>query len=104
MSEEVSVMEVYARLKALRDNMPAYPSIESRYVEDFHQILGLLQKNTRFDLSRFKVSSNAVRPNNSMKTRIHYDRNFLMAKIEGLLNFFELQWSDPKPRIGFRPH
>ena len=42
------LMEAYARLRALRDNLPGPPTpvIAQRYVDDFHETLGLLQKHS----------------------------------------------------------
>ncbi len=61
MDPERELKEAYARLKALHDNLPdrANRLIEPRYVEEFHAILALLQKHSSFDLSGFKVPTNA---------------------------------------------
>ena len=102
MNQERDLMEAYARLKGLHDNLPdrANRLIEPRYIEEFHAILALLQQHSSFDLSRFKVPTSAI---SVRDPETWYDLHFTKAKIEGLLGFFELEWSEPKPRIGFRP-
>ncbi len=99
---ERDLREAYARLKALHGNLPDPASrlIKPRYVEDFHSILALLQKYSTFDLGRFRVPASAIEVSDP---ETWYDLHFVKAKIEALLDFFELQWSEPKPRIGFRP-
>jgi hypothetical protein len=110
--EQEELMEVYARLKALNENLPNRPNrlLEPRYIEDFHSLVRLLQSHSSADLSRFKVPLTAISVKaGSEGTAVDlegsdwYDLHFVKAKIEGLLKFFELQWSEPKPRIGFRP-
>jgi hypothetical protein len=93
-------MEAYARLKALRDNIPKVYVLEAKYVDEFHKIIGLLQKNSTHDLANFKVTAEAMKHGDS---KGRYDTNLVLAKIDALLNFFEIKWSDPKPFIGFRP-
>jgi hypothetical protein len=106
------LMEAYARLKALNENLPDRPNrlLEPRYVEEFHSLVTLLQAHSSADLSRFKVPPTAIavkagREGMAVELDGHdwYDRHFVKAKIEGLLGFFELRWSEPKPRIGFQP-
>ncbi len=94
--------EAYARLKALSDHFPdrAQLLVDPRYVNEFHDVLALLQKHSSIDLSRFKVAREA---RVEQLGEDMYDLFFVKAKIDGLLGFFELQWSEPKPRIGFRP-
>lgn len=96
------VMEAYARLKALHGNLPDRPNrlIEPRYVEDFHDIVGLLQRHSSVALGRFKVPVTAI---SISDPGLWYDLHFVKSKVEALLGFFELRWSEPKPTIGFRP-
>jgi len=105
MNQEQELMEVYARLKALDENLPNRPDplLEPRYVEEFHALVALLQTHSSADLSRFKVPLTAVSVAVDLDGNDWYDLHFVKAKIEGLLKFFELQWSEPKPQIGFRP-
>ena len=80
---ERDLMEAYARLKALHDNLPDRPNrlIEPRYVEEFHGILALLQQHVSFDLGRFIVTAGAI---TLRDPETWYDLHFMKAKIEGL--------------------
>ena len=98
------LMQAYARLRALRDNLPGPPTpvIAQRYVDDFHEVHGLLQKYCTVDLKGFKVPSAALTERWPDEGSF-YDLAFVKSKIDGLLGFFELRWADPRPSIGFRP-
>ena len=72
-------------------------------IEGNFSLVALLQTHSSADLSRFKVPLTAVSVAVDLDGNDWYDLHFVKAKIEGLLKFFELQWSEPKPQIGFRP-
>src|SRR5438309_685948 len=102
MSQEDDLMEAYARLKALHENMPdpSHRVVEQVYVEDFHEILGLLQQYSSVDLGRFKVPVGAIV---GRYPRSLYDLQFVKSKVAALLAYFDLRWSEEKPTVGFRP-
>lgn len=101
MGQEVKLLEAYARLKALKAHLPDERFIAIRYGDEFCDILTLLQEISGHDLTNFRMPPSAmVTPQFGVQS---YDRNFLLVKIDGLINFFEIQWSDPKPPIGFAP-
>ncbi len=93
------LIEAYVRLKALHNNMPDRV-IAQRSVDDFHEILGLLERHSSVDLGRFKVPTNAII---TRDPEIFYDLHFVKSKVEALLSFFELRSSEPKSEVGFRP-
>jgi len=106
------LIESYAKLKALKDNLPEGGRlVESIWVEEFHAILTLLEKALGLDLSRFKIPADAEYPPKGYRgpslkpLQKSYDRGLLMMRIDSVLNFFEIQHeiqqSSPKPRIGF---
>lgn len=70
-------------LKALKDNVPDWDGIPEKYVHEFHSILDNLESEG-FDLSFFRVPEAEIRQNSR-----DCDRNFLMMKIGGVLNFFQ---------------
>jgi hypothetical protein len=104
--------EALARLTALKSNLPNPLGVQEKYVNEFHQILDLLELNSGSDLSRFRVPTSELRPQvaslNRLAGRTTYthdrrcDRNFLTMKIDGVLRLFELQTAGQKSRIGFR--
>jgi len=103
----------YARLEALRSNLPEGLKVEEKYVTEFHGILSLLEKASGADLTVFRV------PGEELKRRItsanpgagtvgysdskFCERSFLMMKVQGVLGFFTLELSSPKPAMGFVP-
>ena len=105
------LIEAYARLKALKSNLPERSSVELKYVEEFHSILRLLTHTSGLDLSNFRVPDSELKPivtgGNYITGTVDYSedsycqRAFLMMKIDGVLTFFEIQSSQPKPKIGF---
>ena len=95
------LMEAYTRPRALHENLPG--PVAQRYVEDFHEILGMLQKHSGVDLSRFRVPATAIVERSTPRDGAYYDLGFVKAKVGALLEFFELRGADPRPDIGFRP-
>lgn len=93
--------EALARLRALHDNLPG--PVAQRYIDDFHEILGLVQKNAGVALSRFMVPGSAIVEKATLRDRAYYDLDFVKAKIGGLLGLFELRGAQPRPHVGFRP-
>lgn len=114
--DETRVIEAFARLKGLKANIPQYSELDMKWVEEYHSILDLLEKETAKDFSNFKVpeSETPVR-----KTKGHYvtnnspyyyvetcERAFLMMKIDSFLIFFDLYTESKKSGkspLGFNP-
>ena len=113
-------IEVLARLRALKLNLPDSSSVEEQYVQEFHTLLELLSEMSGRDLTGFRVPDSKL-------LRIMYDdpengdfdgnededaplfsdvrycaRNFLVMQIDGVLIFFG---REPPPKakqpIGF---
>ena len=105
------LVEAYARLKALKSNLPT--SVNEVFVNEFHQILGLLEKLSGADLGSFRVPGSQIRPRlvsanyltgeETFSGDKYVQHSFLMMKIDGVLNMFEHVLSQPKPEIGFKP-
>lgn len=107
-------MEAYARLRSLRENLPNYHSVSEKYVDEYHDVLTTLAKLSAIDLDSFRVASShvqrAVTSSNyrtGQKTYSeskHCERSFLMMKIDGVLNLFNmLTQKEVKRPIGFNP-
>ena len=106
-------MEAYARLKALKSNLPDHVNVEVKYVEEFHSILCLLTQTSGLDLGNFRIPDSELKPQvtswNYRTGTVDYSddnycqRAFLMMKIDGVLTFLEIPSSQPKPKIGFSP-
>lgn len=105
-------VEAMARLTALKTNLPNPMHVQEKYVNEFHEILGLLEDASGDDLSNFRVPAIEVHPQISswrpMSGTVTYtqdkrcDRSFLMMKIDAVLSLFQLQASGQTSRIGFR--
>ncbi len=101
----------YARLGALKANLPDGSSAEEKFVQEFHQILELLEQVSGVSLGSFWIPREELKPLvvswNTRTGKVQYgdtlecDRAYLMMKIDGLLKFFEIQMSGQKTAIGF---
>ena len=93
--------QAYARLKSMKDNLPKYFEVDSKYVDQYHEILSLLQTASDTDLSGFRVPEsdihNEVSGGNMMSGQVFYSgrkvlqRTDLMMKIDAVLGFFTIK-------------
>lgn len=99
---------VYARLKALDDNLPNDGSIHQKYVFEYNELLSEIEKSLKIDLAKFRVpDSELVRDiisalcggNHNYSDYLVCDRDYLKMKISGLLNLFYI--TENKTEIGF---
>ncbi len=103
MNDQSKLLEVYSRLKALRVNIPErHYSLGKRWVDEFHDLLTTLANLSQMDLSGFRVPQSAVTDEDA-DIGTYYDKEFVAAKIDALLGFFELRFGERKPSIGFHP-
>lgn len=100
---EQKLIEAYARLKALKANLPETYSIEEKYVQEFHAILSILEQASGDDLKNFRVPASEVRPRGLGGDRVENkcDRSYLMMRIDGVSAFFEVQMTSQRASIGF---
>lgn len=103
--DQTRLAEAYVRLKALRKNLPGkVAAVEHRWVKEFDDLVSLLQKLSDTDLSGFRVPATAIRTNDP-EIGIYYDKDFVAAKMDALLGFFDITTpGEQRPNIGFRPH
>ena len=113
---DATLFEAYARLNALKSNVPEYYQVHEKWVVEFHSILDLLQATTGHELSNFRVPTSEVhpmvvsvqmasmgRPGRTNYSRDnHCERSFLVMKIDGVLNYFTYQSAPQERKIGFR--
>jgi len=103
MSDQRKLLEVYSRLKGLRANIPGRQgSLEKRWVEEFHDLVKTMTDLSQMDLGGFRVPRGAITAEGA-DIGTYYDKEFVAAKIDALLGFFELSFSERKPSIGFHP-
>ena len=108
-----NIAKCLALLTALKNNMPEgrHNEVESKYVQQYHESVNLLEKETGQDLSDFKISLSIVKPQitiasshgNSYTSDSYCPRAYLLTKIDGLLGYFTLILSPDKEKskIGF---
>jgi hypothetical protein len=114
----MQVIEAYSRLKSLRQNVPT-GSIETKFVEEFHQILELLEGASGTTLENFRIPASEIRPivtggnyltgEQRYSNKPYCDYHFFVMKVDGVLTMFELlvsqgQGSSGKTTIGFKPY
>jgi len=115
--DETRLAKAFARITALRENLPQTGSVHEKYVREFHEILGVLAEALGQDFNTFLVRSGELQQRVTSVRRaslrrpahVHHSRDrfcergvFLM-KIDGLLAFFKMQQLPEKARIGFQP-
>jgi hypothetical protein len=108
---DIALAEAYARLTSLRQNAPS-PYVEVKYVDEFHQIVDLLERATGAKLQRFRIPENEVRPvsvagnyldgSEEYSRESYCDHPFFTMKIDSIRIMFEMiVGSRPSP-ISFR--
>jgi hypothetical protein len=110
---QTSLAEAYARLQALKSNLPDAHEVDEKYVQEFHLALELLEPISGYDLSRFRVPLSEVHPQvsgrNYVTGKVYYsgrkvcERSFMMMKVDSVLGFFQIQTAPRKGTIGFKP-
>ena len=92
------LMRAYARLRALRENLPQQFRVDKVYVDQFHEAIQHLQ-DSDIDVEEFQI-----RREHLVRTAIGKDRNtgelqystpridraLLLAKIDAVIGYFEL--------------
>jgi len=112
--DQVKIAQAYSILCALKENLPAAQIADEKYLNQFHDVLETLEKETGFDLKTFRVpfseSRLLIKGREVSRTRSYpepCDREFLMIRIDAVLKFFTIQPTrqESQPRtIGFNPH
>jgi hypothetical protein len=95
---ELTLLEAYARLKSLRQNLPEQ-RVPLQYVAEYHQVLDLLE-SALLNLQGFRIPQSAVRAvevgRSHLSGEIHHegdsycDRSFFLMKVDAVLAMFEI--------------
>ncbi len=103
------VLRAYARIKALRDNLPG-PIVSEAYVGEFHDALGNLTQ-ARLDIDEFRVPDSAVTyrwfPGGARRVKSdkrYVDREFMLTKVDAALLYLDLLLKltpEPPRELGF---
>ena len=107
--DQDELIHAVARLRALKANLPDRVHVLEKYVNEFHDILHSLELATNSDLRRYLIPAIELRkvvtssgPRGATYSQDRFcDRPFLMMKIDGVLNSFQLALSSDARPIGF---
>lgn len=113
MSEKTEqITRAYVRIKSLRDNLPN-DNIKENYINDYQDIINILEKTLNISLGEFKIPTSEVKPRqisyNSLSKISTYskdkycEKSFFLAKIDALISYFSIKLSKEEPKIGFNP-
>lgn len=114
-----NIFRIYSRLSAIRKNLPEKPDIKEDYVKEYHDVVILLEKETKSSLEEFKVPNDKLKyqvtsvwpsiPSLGQKGGKTYSKDrycekaFLSAKIDALLSYFQFRYlNEQKPQVGFQ--
>jgi hypothetical protein len=93
----------YARLRALKENMPQYRFVNVFFVQEYHEALKHLE-GLGFDVAEFKVPDHHITRTTILSGRSHVvPRSLLLTKLDAVLAYFELVTQKPPVTIGFKP-
>jgi hypothetical protein len=97
----------------MKDNLPENFEVDQKYVEEYHQILDLLQSASGSDLENFRVPASEIHPEvsggNFITGQVTYsdrqvcERSYLMMKVDGVLGFFTIKTASKSKEFGFKP-
>lgn len=115
MSEnQEQITRAYVRLNSLKDNLPN-DNIKENYVNDYHDIVTVLEKTLNINLSEFKIPANEVKHRQTSSILVEGDedsysedkyceKSFFLMKIDALISYFSIKYlSKEEPKIGFNP-
>lgn len=101
----------YARLNALRANLPERYEVEESWVHEFHAVVASMEAALAIDLAEFRVPEKAIARSissgNYLTGKVTYrdglwcERSVLMQKVDSLLLYFSGLQSGDEKRIGF---
>jgi recombination DNA repair RAD52 pathway protein len=112
------VIRAYNRLVSLKQNLSKDNDIREKYVEEYHEIIDILAKETESSLDEFKVSEDEIRyrvtsswpsiplinqeAGNTYSKERYCEGTMFFSKLDALLSYFEIKYlSQEKPEIGF---
>lgn len=112
--EQDKIIRIYSRLSALRQHLPNDYDIHEKYVKEYHEIIGLLEKEIDSLLDEFKIPKSEIKPTitggNYISGEINYsednycEKSLFLSKLDAILSYFSTGiLSAEKRTIGFHP-
>lgn len=112
MAKGDQLLRAHALLTSLAGNLPEGFEVEERWVQEYHNALGMLETATSSDLTEFKVASTdryrSVATRNTLSGEVTYRdglycrREVLLAKIDASLRYFTGVQTGQDRQIGYR--
>lgn len=97
------LIRAFARLQALKKNIPNGHLVDGFYVQEYHEILKHLEEE-RFDIVEFKVPDRHMQVATMIfRSGRAVERSVLLSKLDAVLAYFELVTQKPATQIGFKP-
>jgi hypothetical protein len=100
----------YARLKALKENLPSTPYIPQAYIEEHHGALDHLEQ-IGHDIREFRIPQHLIRiiplgtnPKTGLQeftNEVQVERSIFLVKLDAVLSYFAKEGDERV--IGFRP-
>ena len=111
-SVSTALVEAFARLTSLRQNLPEH-EVAVKYVNEYHEILDLLEQASGGNLVNSRIPASEVRPivvaSNYLDGSVTYsddsfcDHAFFTMKVDAVLMMFEMAMGSRPSPIGFKP-
>jgi len=95
MTVDSLIRVAYAQLRGLQENIPDNVAA-GEFIELYHKCVDDLE-GLGGDLSKFRVPNTAIQ---SVGKSVYCNSSYLQAKVDGLLNLFDV--SQDKQKIGFK--
>ncbi len=118
-----NIIRAYARLIALKDHLPEKGwGVKENYINDYHQIIDILSKETETSLTEFKIPNGEInyevtsfwpddpytgeQDGQTYTDERYCERALFLSKIDAILSYFKIAYLsrvEEKPQIGFKP-
>lgn len=103
-NKQNDIKKSYSYLVSLKETLPDNDPIHERFANTYNDQIGRLISLGFNDLEEFKVPSHEIKHSQMSGTMFskekYVDRNFLLMKINAILNFFTVSSEDKE--IGFK--
>ena len=117
-----NIIRAYTRLIALKDHLPEKGwGVKENYINDYHQIIDILSKETGTSLDEFKIPNGEINPRitsvwpsipslgqrsgQTFTDERYCERALFLSKIDAILSYFQIVYlsnGEEKNKIGFQ--
>ena len=109
-----TLARAYAMLQGLKNNIAGLTWVAEIYVTEYHMALDMLE-SVGIDTTQFRISASKVRPrvtasysrggetHRTYSQEKYIPKELLLAKLDGILIYFEIATAEKPRKIGFSP-